>query len=439
MEKSIFIFDNNRCVGCQACVVACVNENGKQSAGGWKKVYSSNPSHFPALPLFYLSLSCNHCDEAPCLKSCPTRAYYRDGSTRAVLHHPEKCIGCKICTWACPYDAPVYNPQAGIIEKCTFCQPRLEEGLKPACACQCPVGALDYAFQEFDAGQALDSSPVPVRIGSSLKVVELENKEGPRMDASLFADNPIPEAKVPRSTTRITALKEWPLVVFSLLNALLVGFHAHLIMSSGSVSGNFWILAGGGLSAVFSLFHLGRKSGAWRSLANLRHSWLSREILFLFLFYLSVLIDLFLAPLPRVIPLTLGALLLISIDTLYSLAFWKWKIKIHSSQTLFLAVSLFCLLQESLMLFMGLSILRLGLYVFRQPKPGQLSWIYSMLMSFRVLALTAAILLAFITGNLWISALCFLSGELLDRIEFYNELNVPEPGLQLATASQHAT
>jgi len=439
MEKNIFIFSKNRCVGCQACSVACVNENGRQAAGQWKKVYNSNPSHFPLLPLFYLSLSCNHCDAAPCMQSCPTRAYSRDTSTGAVLHHPEKCIGCKICTWACPYDAPVYHPQQGIIEKCTFCQPRLKEGLKPACAHQCPVGALDYTRQEFDAGQALESSPVPVRIGSSLKVEEMEKKEGPKMDASLFEDNPIPEEEVHRSTGRITALREWPLVVFSLLNAFLVGLYAHLAISIGNVLGSSLILAGGLLSAMLSLIHLGRKGRAWRSLANLRHSWLSREILFLLLFYLSVFIDLFLTPLPVIIPITLGVLLLISIDSLYNLAFWEWKVKIHSSQTLFLAVSLFLLLQDFLTLFVILSLLRTGLYVIRKPGIGDLNQAHILLMSSRVLALTAAILMAYFTGNVWISTLCFLCGETMDRIEFYNELNVPEPGTFLANAPGHTT
>jgi DMSO reductase anchor subunit len=280
---------------------------------------------------------------------------------------------------------------------------------------------------------------VPVDIGSSLKVEELEKQEGPRMDFSLFEDNPIPEEKIPRSSSRITAAGEWPLLVFSLLNAFLVGFYAYGALSTTSTSENFLVLAGGLLSAIFSLSHLGRKGRAWRSLANLRHSWLSREILFLLLFYLSVIIDLLLIPLPKIFPLALGALLLISIDSLYSLAFWKWKLKIHSSQTLFLALSLYFLLQDFLTVFMVLSILRMGLYIIRNSQSGDLSRAHILLKSFRVLALTAAILVLYSTGNVWISTLCFLLGEVVDRIEFYNELNVPEPGSILAAASHRVT
>ncbi|HKK80676.1 MAG TPA: 4Fe-4S dicluster domain-containing protein, partial [Prolixibacteraceae bacterium] len=126
MEKNIFIYDYNKCVGCHACVVACTNENGFQSPETWRNIHSSNSIHYPQLPLFYLSLACNHCDDAPCLQNCPAHAYSRDEKTGAVIHHPEKCMGCKYCTWACPYDAPKFNPKEGIIEKCTFCNHRIE-------------------------------------------------------------------------------------------------------------------------------------------------------------------------------------------------------------------------------------------------------------------------------------------------------------------------
>jgi Fe-S-cluster-containing dehydrogenase component len=149
MERNIFIFDQNKCVGCHACVVACMNENGFQSPDQWRNIHQSQEFHFPSLPLFYLSLACNHCEDAPCLKNCPALAYSRDEKTGAVIHHPEKCIGCKYCTWACPYDAPKFNSKTGIVEKCTFCNHRIEENLKPACANLCPVGALDFKYTRF--------------------------------------------------------------------------------------------------------------------------------------------------------------------------------------------------------------------------------------------------------------------------------------------------
>ena len=79
------------------------------------------------------------------MHSCPALAYERDAVTGAVLIRSELCIGCKYCSWACPYGAPQFEPDSGVMGKCTFCSHRLADGLKPACASLCPTGALDYA------------------------------------------------------------------------------------------------------------------------------------------------------------------------------------------------------------------------------------------------------------------------------------------------------
>lgn len=426
MEKNIFTFNKNQCVGCEACVVACMNENEFQPAGHWKKVYATNTSHFPNLPLYYLSLSCNHCDEAPCMLNCPARAYYRDSGTGAVLHDASKCIGCKLCTWACPYDAPLYNPRSGIIEKCTFCSHRIEEELKPACATLCPTGALDFTRQEFNSSQAFESSPVPVRTGSSMKVKELEKTEGPRMDKSLFLENPAIDTGTIKQPSRITALKEWPLLVFTLLTSILVALYAH---GNIALSSNEWallILGGGAVSAFISMFHLGRKFRLWRTLMNARHSWLSREILLFMLFYASVFVDLLVIPIPKLIPLSFALLLLISMDSLYTLAFWNWKIKIHSAQTLFSALSLFLLLNDSLEYLIALSIIRIALYIIRRPSYRNIRRQELWMMCARLLCLTLAIGFAVYTRQLWLATFILILGEVMDRIEFYNELNLPQ-------------
>ena len=142
MSRKSFLFDLNKCVGCHACVVACTIENQTLPETVWRDINSFNPSGNPDIPLFHYSLACNHCDDPPCLKNCPALAYSKDFITGAVIHFANKCIGCKYCTWACPYDAPKFNEKTRIIEKCTFCNHRIEEDLKPACANLCPTGAL---------------------------------------------------------------------------------------------------------------------------------------------------------------------------------------------------------------------------------------------------------------------------------------------------------
>ncbi len=68
------------------------------------------------------------------MKNCPALAYTRDKETGAIIHHAEACIGCKYCTWTCPYDAPKFNEATKIVEKCNFCVDRISDGKQPACA-----------------------------------------------------------------------------------------------------------------------------------------------------------------------------------------------------------------------------------------------------------------------------------------------------------------
>jgi len=91
-----FIFDLNKCVGCHACVVACQIENGSQQNQPWREINTFNSFQHPQLPVFHYSIACNHCDEAPCLNSCPALAYTKDENTSTIVFHENKCIGCSI-------------------------------------------------------------------------------------------------------------------------------------------------------------------------------------------------------------------------------------------------------------------------------------------------------------------------------------------------------
>ena len=119
--------------------------------------------------------------------------------------------------------------------------------------------------------------------------------------------------------------------------------------------------------------------------------------------------------------------MLLSIDSLYKLAFWNWKLKIHSAQTLFIAPGLFLLLQGFTGLFLVLGLLRLALYLLRKSRFKATGRIPVFSMILRITALMAAMLLSYFTGHYEISIFCFALGEVLDRTEFYNELNVPSP------------
>jgi Fe-S-cluster-containing dehydrogenase component len=101
-----FLFDPNRCTGCGACRLACSIENQLEPERSWRRIDTFNRTRHPGVPLYHLSLACNHCAEPACMFACPALAYSRDEKSGAVLLDEGKCIGCRYCAWACPYDAP---------------------------------------------------------------------------------------------------------------------------------------------------------------------------------------------------------------------------------------------------------------------------------------------------------------------------------------------
>jgi len=425
-KKNIFIFDQNKCVACHACVLACMNENGFQFHHQWRNVHQSQSLHLPGLALFYLSMACNHCDDAPCLENCPAKAFSLDKLTGAVIHSPDKCIGCKYCTWACPFDAPEFIPNKGIIEKCTFCNHRIGEKQKPACAELCPVGALDFQNTEFTRTESFESSPVEIDAGSHLKVITLRKKTGPEQDLSLFKESNKKITEVQKAK-KINAVKEWPLVIFTLLSAVLVSIYASGISNEFSLPHKFMWLSAGFVSAGFSILHLGKKLRARRSLINIRNSWLSKEILFMVLFYVSVFIDFFMFDIPDYISIAIGLLFLYSIDKLYSLAQYNWRTKIHSAQTLLILFTLTLIMKELYILLLIVISTRVFLYVFRKYYADKRMILLSVI---RILCLLFPILTFFIQIDVLLILIIVCTGEIIDRIEFYNELSLPDPAVE---------
>lgn len=136
----------DRCVGCGACVVACLDqndlepENGDQSFCRLIQLESEDPAE---PPVSYRSMSCRHCRDSACLDACRSDAIYRDPQFGAVLIAEEKCQACGSCVRACPVQAVAVNRQ-GTAAKCDLCHERLKVGLKPACVKACPFQALAW-------------------------------------------------------------------------------------------------------------------------------------------------------------------------------------------------------------------------------------------------------------------------------------------------------
>jgi Fe-S-cluster-containing dehydrogenase component/formate-dependent nitrite reductase membrane component NrfD len=142
-----FAIDQRTCIGCHACTVACKTEH-EVPVGQfrtWVKYVDSGT--FPDTTRSFGVMRCNHCTDAPCVKICPTQALFKrdDG---IVDFDKDRCIGCKSCMQACPYDAIYIDADTHTAAKCNLCAHRVDEDLEPACVVVCPthsiwVGDLD--------------------------------------------------------------------------------------------------------------------------------------------------------------------------------------------------------------------------------------------------------------------------------------------------------
>ncbi len=141
MTQLGFVLDQGRCIGCHACTVACKTEHGVELGVFRTWVKYIERGEFPDIRRHFSVLRCNHCTDAPCVEICPVQALYKreDG---IVDFDTERCIGCKACLNACPYDALYIDPQSHTAAKCNFCAHRVDVGLKPACEVVCPAEAI---------------------------------------------------------------------------------------------------------------------------------------------------------------------------------------------------------------------------------------------------------------------------------------------------------
>ena len=135
-----FVMEPDRCIDCEACMIACSVENEVPLGQHRNWISKTERGTFPNLSLGFMPENCHHCANPPCERVCPTGATYRreDG---LVLVDYDKCIGCKYCMMACPYDARYVNEEKHAVDKCVH---RLDEGLPPACVETCVGNARHF-------------------------------------------------------------------------------------------------------------------------------------------------------------------------------------------------------------------------------------------------------------------------------------------------------
>ncbi|MDE3114136.1 MAG: 4Fe-4S dicluster domain-containing protein [Pseudomonadota bacterium] len=158
------VIDLQTCVGCHSCSAACKATNGTPPDIFFSRVHEFESGEYPNARREFLPVLCNHCEDPPCVKVCPTGASFQraDG---IVGVKADICIGCRSCALACPYDHRHYvEPGSlkkgyfdgdltlyemakyprwteGTVIKCDFCMDRVDQGLKPACVETCPAEA----------------------------------------------------------------------------------------------------------------------------------------------------------------------------------------------------------------------------------------------------------------------------------------------------------
>src|SRR5690242_9426848 len=136
-----FVIDQRKCIGCHACTLACKAEHDVPLGVFRTWVKSVEKGSYPNTRRHFLVQRCNHCQNAPCVTICPTKALYKR-SDGIVDFNRDSCIGCKSCMEACPYEALYIDPATDTAAKCNYCAHRTEVGLQPACVIVCPEQAI---------------------------------------------------------------------------------------------------------------------------------------------------------------------------------------------------------------------------------------------------------------------------------------------------------
>ncbi len=142
MARYAMVIDTKKCVGCTDCVAACKLENNVPDGFCRDWIVEEVNGKYPDLHMEIRSERCNHCQNAPCVRCCPTGASYQTEDSVVMVERSD-CTGCKACIASCPYDARFVNPK-GYVEKCTFCLHRVEDGLDPACVSVCPTNCMYF-------------------------------------------------------------------------------------------------------------------------------------------------------------------------------------------------------------------------------------------------------------------------------------------------------
>ncbi len=161
------LHDTTLCVGCRSCEAACkevndlppperplddksVFEGPRRTTDAAYTVVNRYREESDGQPAVYRKQQCMHCNEPCCASVCFVKAFVKTPEG-PVLYNPDVCVGCRYCVMACPYYALAYEYDKAFtprVVRCTMCYPRIKDGLNPACADACPMGAITFGRRE---------------------------------------------------------------------------------------------------------------------------------------------------------------------------------------------------------------------------------------------------------------------------------------------------
>ncbi len=140
------VIRQNLCIDCERCIEACARTNNVPSYGYRTAILERVVPEAVGQKREFIPVLCMQCNNPPCVRACPTKASYKDRNNGIIMIESKKCIGCKVCIVACPYNARYFNEEKHAIDKCNFCfDTRLSKGEElTACASACPTGARTF-------------------------------------------------------------------------------------------------------------------------------------------------------------------------------------------------------------------------------------------------------------------------------------------------------
>lgn len=279
-EQYSFEVDLDKCTGCKACVSACHTLNGLDDNELWRTVGLLHGGSTVNPTQQTVTTSCHHCIDPSCMNGCPVNAYEKDPITGIVKHLDDQCFGCQYCTLMCPYDAPKFSAERGIVRKCDMCSDRLAHDEAPACVQACPNEAIAIrlvevaeAIQTSEAGMFLPGAPTPEHTMPTTVYKTARALPHNLLPADFYATRP-EHPHLPLVGLLTFSQHAVGVILVKGFIEQITGTPAPESLHQTAMAALLTVVALG-----VGVFHLGRPHLAWRAILNLRTSWFSREAL----------------------------------------------------------------------------------------------------------------------------------------------------------------